>query len=439
MRFVVLSVALALASPALARDPIPVLTLTSDDAALAMAPVTAPDGRVWTYTLGIGSGAFRHRSDPPNQVWTVGDRGPNMTCGEAARLLGAWSRPACDAVRAGRYYPTPDYSPAIYRVVLDEASGRFRLAETIPLRTRSGNPVLGLLNPQTAATRDTALDLAGRTLAYSPNHVDVEALVRLADGSFWIAEEMGPSLAKVTPDGRITTRLVPIDAGGDYRGADMDIVPILPALLSRRQGNRGFESLAITPDERFLVTIVQNPLANPDAAAFRRARNSRILKIDLASFAVVGEWIYQLDDPRTFALDPSDDQSDPRVSEMIALGGDRFLVLERTEGTTKLHEISLDGATDISGHRFGHPDTRPTLEQENHLGPHGLVPVRKTLRFDTARDARDAPTKIEGMTFLGDGALMLINDNDFGIRGDATRVLVTRGVVRADEAVWRAR
>jgi hypothetical protein len=435
MRFIVLSLALVMGSPVLAQQPITVRTLTSDDAALAMAPVTAPDGRVWNYTLGIGSGAFRHRGDPPNQVWTIGDRGPNMTCGEAARLLGAWSRPACDAVRAGRYYPTPDYSPAIYRVELDEASGRFRLMETLPLRTRSGKPVLGLLNPQTVATRDTALDLVGRELPYSPDNVDLEAIVRLSDGHFWIAEEMGPSLARVGPDGRILTRLVPIDAGPDYRGADMDIVPILPAILSRRQGNRGFESLAITPDERFLVTIVQNPLANPDAATFRRARNTRILKIDLASFAVVGSWIYQLDDPRTFGLDPSEDASDPRVSEMVALGDDRFLVLERTEGTTKLHEISLAGATDISMGRFTHPDTRPTLEQENHLGPHGITPVAKRLVFDTSRNARDAPTKIEGV--LSDGALMLINDNDFGIRGDATRVLIVRGAVRVDEAVWR--
>jgi hypothetical protein len=436
MRAIVLLTSLLVVFGAQAQ-PVTVTALSSDDPGLLMPPVVAPDGRTLSYSVGIGSSAFRHRSDPPNVMWTVGDRGPNMTCGEATRLLGAWSRPACEAVRAGRYYPTPEYAPSIYRVELDEASRRFRVTQTIPLRSRSGKPVLGLLNPQTVASRDTGLDLNGQVLPYNADNVDLEAIVRLSDGTFWVAEEMGPSLAEVSPDGRILRRLVPINAADDYRDADTEIVPILPAVLSRRQGNRGFESLAISPNERFLIAIVQNPLANPDVQAFRQARNTRILKIDRVSLAPVGEWIYQLDSPQSFALDPSNDQSDPRISEMISLGPDRFLVLERTEGTTKLYEINLENASNILGSAFDHPDTRPTLEQENHLGPYGITPVRKILRFDTARDARDAPTKIEGMALLGDGALALINDNDFGIRGDRTQVLIVRGAVSADEAVWR--
>ena len=34
---------------------------------------------------------------------------------------------------------------------------------------------------------------------------------------------------------------------------------------------------------------------------------------------------------------------------------------------------------------------------------------------------------------MGDGALALINDNDFGIKGDATKVLLIDGLVQADK------
>ena len=36
------------------------------------------------------------------------------------------------------------------------------------------------------------------------------------------------------------------------------------------------------------------------------------------------------------------------------------------------------------------------------------------------------------MAFLGDGTLALINDTDFGIRGDPTRILLIDGLVGPD-------
>ncbi len=354
---VLVPIALALGSGPTGVSAMEIETLTSRDRQLEMAPLTSPWGKELRYSLGIGSGAFRHPSDPADEIWTVGDRGPNMTCAEAQRLLAPETATPCGAVRNGRYYPTPGYVPSIYRVAIDRAAKSFRLVETIPLKTRSGKPISGLLNPQTVASKDTGLDMKGTVLPDSADNVDLEALVRLSDGSFWIAEEMGPSIALVSADGRILRRHVPANAAADYKDADAEIVANLPPILSKRQGNRGFESIAISPDERFLYVIMQNALANPDAAAFNAARNVRLFKIERQSGNLVGEWVYQLDDPRSFGLDPSERQSDPRISELTALGLDRLLVLERTEGTTKLHEITLDGATNILGSRWDDPST----------------------------------------------------------------------------------
>ncbi|MBM3608070.1 MAG: esterase-like activity of phytase family protein [Alphaproteobacteria bacterium] len=403
-----------------------------------MPALTLPNGKPANYTIGIGSGAFRHPSDPDNVIWTIGDRGPNMTCGEAGKLLGSDIAETCKKQKRGRVYPQPGYTPSIYKIELDRAAGTFKVLDIIPVKTaKTGRPITGLLNPQTVATRDTGMNLRGDVLPYDPDNLDLEGIVRLADGAFWIGEEMGPSIAQISADGRLLKRIVPANAAEDYKGSEAQVIPALPAVLSRRQGNRGIESLAMSPDEKFLYFIMQNPLANPDAKTYSQAKNTRVFKFEIATSKLVGQWVYQLDDPQSFALDPSNRQSDPRISEMMALGTDRLLVLERTEGTTKLHEIVLEGATDILGTKWDDVATSPSLEVQNDLTGTGITPVKKTLRFDTARDFKSAPTKLEGLALLGDGSLAIINDNDFGIRGDVTKVLIVKGAVQADPALWK--
>jgi hypothetical protein len=426
-------VALAPASQAVGMD---MKLLSTDDPLVNWRTVTYPGGKTAAFSIGLGSAAFRHPGDPANVIYVVSDRGPNFTCGDAKTIMGEASQALCKDVKGARFYPTPDYTPSIYRLELDRAAGSFAVKDVIALKTASGLAVTGLLNPQSVATTDQGLDAAGNRLAYDPNTVDAEGLVKLSDGSFWIGEEMGPSVLHVAADGRILKRIVPSDAVGDYKGADTEIVGGLPALLSRRQGNRGIESIAVSPDEVFLYFMLQNPLANPDAKAYAQAKNTRLFKMERASGKLVGEYVYPLDDPQSFGLDPSDKQSAPRVSELAAIGPDRLLVLERTDATTKLHEVSLAGATNILGSRWDDAATAPSLELSNGLAGTGVVALAKTLRFDTARDFPDAPTKLEGIAFLGDGTMALINDNDFGIAGDETKVLLVGGAVKADTAAY---
>ena len=383
------------------------------------------------FSIGIGSGAFRHPKGPANAFFAISDRGPNFPCRAARKVLGVDGKKLCANIKKARIYPVPEYSPSIYSVHLN-ADGTFSIKDVISLKDRDGNPVDGMLNPLTVATTENPIDAMGKPLKQNANAVDAEGLVLLSDGTFWIGEENGPSLLHVAANGRIQKRLVPAGTEKDFATANYDVIGALPAILAKRQANRGIESIAISPDEKFLYTIMQNPLANPDADTYKKAKNTRILKLDRATMKPVGEYIYQLDDPQNFRNDPSSKQNSPRISEMLALGTDRLLVLERTDKTTKLHEINLAGATDILGSRWDQAETAKSLEALNDLSGTGVKPVGKTLRFDSA-DFKNIPDKLEGIAILGDGTVALINDNDFGITGEKTRVVVlSNSEIKAD-------
>jgi hypothetical protein len=79
----------------------------SDDTLLRIGPYSFSGGKALSLTVGIGSAAFRHPSDPPNILWTLGDRGPNIVCDEmigdcrrrAARLRRGAQRPRLSDAR----------------------------------------------------------------------------------------------------------------------------------------------------------------------------------------------------------------------------------------------------------------------------------------------------------------------------------------------------
>jgi hypothetical protein len=395
-----------------------------------LSTVMVEGGKARDLTVGLGSGAYRRPGDPANMFYAVSDRGPNFTCANVEDVLGVSAEQVCKGQKV-RVYPTPDYSPSIYTIFLND-DGSFDIKDVITIKDQNGVPLTGLTNKLTVAKTEKPVDAHGNMLEQSESSIDAEGIIRLSDGSYWIGEENGPSILHVAADGTVNERIVPAGSEKDFAGSAYKVTGGLPAVLVTRQTNRGIESMAVSPDESKLYFMVQNPLANPNADAYKAAKNTRLFVYDRASSKLSGEYIYQLDDPQTFRNDPSDKQNSPRISEVLGLGDDRLLVLERTNKTTKLHEIKLDGASNILATRWDDMSTSPSLEQENDLSKIDLVAVSKTLRFDSA-DYPQAPNKLEGLAIMGDGALAMINDNDFGIKGDPTKVLLIEGLVQADK------
>ena len=84
----------------------------SDDTLLNMGRFRFENGRSVNLSVGIGSGAFRHPEDPPNVIWTVGDRGPNLTCGDLKSIANT-DIPACRDTKNARIYLAPAYAPSM--------------------------------------------------------------------------------------------------------------------------------------------------------------------------------------------------------------------------------------------------------------------------------------------------------------------------------------
>ena len=296
------------------------------------------------------------------------------------------------------------------------------LLDTRFLKNEGGDNFVG-----DSSAFDTSNPLA--TLRFDPEGVAVSG-----DGNFFVSDEYGPYLFKFNRQGHLLQRLpVPAkfliatpSAGVDADGNSLELYPVNNT--SGRQANRGMEGLAITPDGRTLVGIMQNALIqdnglNSATPPGRRGVNNRILTIDTQT-GVTREYVYPVD-----AINQG-----RGVNEILAINGHEFLVLERdnrtlvptppnaaqTPNLKRLYKIDLakPGLTDVSG-----VASLPATAAE--LG--AIVPVSKTLvldlldsayKVDATRTIKDViAEKIEGIAWgpdLPDGrhVLYVMSDND---------------------------
>ncbi|MFG1410087.1 esterase-like activity of phytase family protein [Xanthobacter sp. VTT E-85241] len=414
---------LAFALPAIAEERAPAATVEMLSLPpLPLGRVEIPSGKTLTLNVGFGSGLFRAPSDPEGVIWAITDRGPNVDCKKPKDITGLGTGEICGGDKDGKIFPLPAFTPTIYKLKIDPA-GAVSVLETLPLKGQSGKPTTGL--PNDLKSTEAAFSVAGKPIGKDPSGLDTEALVRLPDGSFWISEEYAPSLVEVAPDGTIRRRLVPEGLADRLTGADYEIAPVLPAILARRALNHGIESLAVSPDGAFLYALMQGALANPGKKAADSSPLARLIKLDRKTGAVVGSYAYRASAPGDFKADAGEKtlkQSDVKMSEMVAVGQDRLLVLERIDKTTKLFLVDLAGAAMLP-RSIDAATTPPTLEQlaPDDFARNGVTPLAKTLILDSDR-LKDLPAKIEGVAVLSDRELVLVSDSDFGIKNDTTQM-----------------
>ena len=367
-----------------------------------LGSVTFANGFTLEANWGLGSGATHKVGDDANTFYTLTDRGVNIKCTDDEKIIGM------EICKKGKIFPFPSFAPSIIKFVLDGSN--ITVKEVISLKDRDGKPISGISNPLSNFT-ELAYDIAGNKMASDPNGVDTEAIAALSDGTFWLSEEYAPSLIHVAADGKIIKRLVPKGLEEELKNANYSVRGDLPEILKLRHANRGIESLAVSRDEKTLYFIMQSPLNNPD---YGKTRYVRLYAMNIENPSDIKEYSYQLDLPDTFNKDNESrpgKQKDVKVSEMIVMKDGSLMILERISKTTKLYQVDLSQETPVNSLQSA------TLEQ-------GKMPsVKKNKLFDTDLES-GYPSKIEGIADLGDNKYLLINDNDFGIKGADTVVKI---------------
>lgn len=340
---------------------------------------------------GIGSDIYP--AGAPDEFWMITDRGPN-------------GQIKVDDMKR-RTFPVPDFDPTILRVRAVKDS--LTVLQSIPITAPGGRPVTGLSN--VPGHDETPYDLtATKQLPFNQGGLDTEGMVRTPGGEFWVSEEYGPSLVHLSAAGTVLARHVP--AGVALPEAGYPVLPTLPAILAHRQINRGFESLAISPDGRTLYAALQSPLALPTPQEGEQSRAVRLLAFDAGSGRSTGEYVYPLESVSGFDPDADGDQSELKISGMAWYGPDTLMVDERTDNVAKLYLARLGGATNLLTGPFDDPAARPALEQ---AGVGAVRPLAKTLLVDLTASVPSLPKKIEGIAVLGPKTIAVANDNDFGL------------------------
>lgn len=374
---------------------------------------------------GFGSAMTAHPSNV-DEFYAMTDRGPN------ADFVGG-------AYGAGKSFPVADYTPRIGHFRLSEAGG-VELLDTILFKRPDGTLITGL--PNTSALGGTGetpynpdgspvlenqsqpYDAISNPIKLDDYGLDGEGLVALRDGSFWVSDEYGPHIVHFDADGKEIDRINPFSADARTRFN-------LPAEFAYRRANRGMEGLAITPDEKTLVGLMQSTMDLPTKAV-RALTITRIVTLDLAT-GEIGQYLYQ------------QEKAANSNSEMVGLSTNDFLVLERdgsflyggpdgAAGVTpdaqkQVYRIDLSTGTNLEtvalqagmlqDSDLGLTINGKTLEEVvldggwAALAAVGIYPVDKTLVLDMVVETNYPHDKMEGLWRIDDQHLGVLNDDDF--------------------------
>ncbi|QKW40547.1 esterase-like activity of phytase family protein [Actinomadura sp. NAK00032] len=242
--------------------------------------------------------------------------------------------------RTGTWYLISDdrwrYDPARFytgRLDIDPATGRFtgvRVTGAVTLRGPGGEPYPGFGKPGSTDPETIRFDPRSRRLLWG------------SEGDRPDAAGQGIPLSQMSLSW----------AGTDGRHAgDLRVPPTLRLTEEDRgpRRNSGFEALTFTP--RGIAAMVEGPrYEDGEPPTVRHGALTRLTLWDRAG-RVRAQYAYPVD-RLPAAPRPATGAADSGVSEILAVGGHRFLALERSwlEGVgykVRLYEFDVRGATDV--------------------------------------------------------------------------------------------
>jgi alkaline phosphatase len=349
----------------------------------------------------IGSGLQRLVG---NHYVSISDRGPTFTR---------------TTPTAGRVFPLPNYTPSL--VFFRARDGAIVPEAVVPIVVDdAGTHATGLSNSATEDSVPFESPSALTQLPYNPSGLDLEDVHTLPDGGFIAVDEYSPSIVIISDAGKVLKRYTP--AGKLLAGAAYTVSPTLPAILSQRRVNRGFEVIAVSDDGRTAYTMTQSPLGPTSASSpTRNSRVLRVLRLDISdplNIQVTGMFVVKLSPATDY---PAGNRAqDLKLSSAAWVSENRLLLLERSDepniGGAKLILADFSNATNV----LAHP-TAQTLALENSsldLASVGITAAATEVIYRNEETPEITDFKLEGLSILNRNAVALTNDNDFGVGVD---------------------
>lgn len=356
------------------------------------------------------------------EFWTVTDRGVNIDASNANKGATPSSKyPTCIPTY-DKIYAFPTYSPKIMRLKI--VGSEVQVLQMITIKRPNGSDASGIINPTDFGS--TAVEVASTNVVsdcanFDANTVpkdiwgiDSEGLDIDADGNFWICDEGGPTIWKLSATGVVLKRYSP------YALTQSEDVAINNC-FSYRRNNRGFEGITVAPSGK-IYAIIQSPMYYKNVSgvgasgSLENSRIHRILEIDPAT-NIQKMYAYVNDG----AIGTSSDirPSDFKIGDIKAINNTTFLVIEQgargAQNIKRMYQIDITNATEVMSGIVYNSKTLEELEIPSNLTTSGIVPVTKTLLFDL--HASGWPTSIEKaeeIAIIDANTIVLVNDNDFG-------------------------
>ena len=346
----------------------------------------------------IGSGLQRLAG---NHYVSISDRGPTFTR----------TTPS-----AGRVFPLPNYTPSL---VFFKASGGVIQPESIvPIVVDdAGTHATGISNSATDDSVPFDSPPATTQLPFNPNGLDLEDVHTLPGGGFIAVDEYSPSIVIISDAGKVLKRYTP--GGKTLAGAAYPVNDKLPALLSNRRANRGFEAIAVSADGKTAYTMTQSPLGPTGATApTRNSRVLRVLQLDISdplNAQITAQYVLLLSEATEFPA--GNRPQDLKLSSAAWVSEKRLLLLERSDepgiGGAKLIIADFTNATDVTNHIAAQS---LALEAANiDLAAQGITPAATAVVYENEETPEITDFKLEGLSILNRNEVAITNDNDFGV------------------------
>ena len=369
----------------------------------------------------------------PYEFYVITDRGPNIDGKGAPYITNGMD---------SKVFPFPDYTPKIFRIKLYPV-GNVDIVQTIPIKRPDKSNVSGIPNPNGFG--------GSGELAYSDNTgsaaitkrdtfgIDSEGITLGTNNDFWISDEYGVALLRVDrTSGVILQRFVPYAYPTPLK-TDVS----LPSVYNKRVPNRGLEGTTVAPNGK-IYTMVQSPIANPNAATGDKSRVHRLIEIDPKT-NTVKTYVYVNQGATGTSTDIR--SKDWKIGDLTAINNTQFLAIEQAArgvcNRRRIMLIDLKDATPITTEKT-YGASGKTLEQLaesksgitfDSLEYYGIKAARTNTFLDLNNETKAAYSlkntdpetqnmwdpafeKCEGITIINDSTIALVNDNDYGLAAD---------------------